>query len=105
MEKSQVTFPALLALPNDPVIATHPIAQRIYLSLLSTLDFVEPRDAKAWVIARELKVRPQTVNSSFDTLVERGFLTDHGRSVNNVRRFTLAWAQSGIASQRTTPRD
>ena len=103
LRTSGVTFPALLALATDPVIATHPIAQRVYLHVLATLDFSEPRDVKGWLVAEQLKVRAQTVNSSFDTRVERGFLTDHGRSVNNVRRFTLAWAQSGIALQRTTP--
>jgi predicted transcriptional regulator len=100
-----VTFPALLALATDPVIATHPTAQRVYLHILNSLDFSQPRDVKGWVIAKELKVRTQTVYVSLDTLVERGFLVDQGRSVNNVRRFTLAWAQSDHASQRTTPSD
>jgi predicted transcriptional regulator len=97
-----VTFPALLALATDPVIARHPIAQRVYLHILNSLDFSQPRDVKGWVIAKELKVRPQTVNSSFDTLVERGFLTDHGRSLNNVRRFTLAWAQCTLRKETKT---
>jgi DNA-binding IclR family transcriptional regulator len=87
-----LTFPALLALATDPVIAT-------------ILDFSEPRDIKAWLVADQLHVRKQTVISSLDTLVARGFLTDHGRSLNRVRSFTLAWAQSGIASERTAPSD
>jgi predicted transcriptional regulator len=101
-----VTFPALLALATDPVISKHPIAQRVYLHVLATLDFSQPRDVKGWVIAKELKVRPQTVYGSLDTLVARGFLTDHGRSVNNVRRFTLAWAQPLSAlPRRTSPEE
>jgi hypothetical protein len=98
-----VTFPALLALATDPVIATHPTAQRVYLHILSMLDFAEPRDVKAWLIADQLKVRKQTVMASFDILVERGFLTDHGRSLNSVRRFTLTLNPVPQASQRTAP--
>ena len=43
--------------------------------------------------------------NAFDILVERGFLTDHGRSLNSVRRFTLTLNPVPQASQRTAPSD
>jgi hypothetical protein len=98
-------FPALTDFPLDPVIGVHPAAQRIYLRLIALLDFSAPRDVKAWVLAEELCMKKTTVIHAFTTLVDRGFLIDHGRSMNNVRRFTLAWSRpvtdSGSAPQRT----
>lgn len=86
-------FPALTDLPLDPIIATHPAATRVYLRLLALLDFSEVRAVKAWALADELFVQKATVIQAFQVLVDRGFLIDQGRSVNNVRLFTLAWSR------------
>lgn len=95
-------FPALTDFPLDPVIGCHPAAQRIYLRLIALLDFSEPRDVKAWVLADELLMRKATVIKALGILVDRGFLIDRGRSMNNVRKFTLAWSRPhGSTPQRT----
>ena len=98
-----ILFPALEPLALDPVVAGHPVALRAYLRMLWMLDFSEPRAIKAWALAEELCVRPQTAAASLDLLVERGFLRDHGRGPNRVRLFTLVWSmEKPLASQRMT---
>lgn len=86
-------FPALTDFPLDPIVAAHPASQRVYLRLIAVLDFTTPRDVKSWVLAEELLVKKSTVIGALTLLIERGFLIDHGRSMNNVRRLTLAWSR------------
>lgn len=95
-------FPALEPLPLDPVVAAHPVALRAYLRLLWQLDFSEPRPVKAWGLAEELCVRPQTASRAMDVLVRRGYLKDHGRGPKRVRLFTLVWSKErSLALERT----
>lgn len=104
-----MTFPALLSLPDDPVISAHHAAVRLYLKLLGILDFNEPRDVKAWGLAEFLRVEPRTVYGCLTMLVRRGYLIDHGRRngrKNMPRRFTLAWScEAGRVPERTMPKD
>jgi hypothetical protein len=87
-----VIFPALLDLPLDPAIAVHPIAHRVYVRLLSLLDFHEPRPVKQWVIAEELFANSGNVGNAFDLLAARGFIKIHGRE-GKVRLITLVWSR------------
>lgn len=99
-------FPALTEFPLDPIIAAHPASQRVYLRLVAVLDFTTPRDVKAWVLAEELCLKKITVIHALTLLVDRGFLIDRGRSMNRVRRLTLAWsrpAAGGSALEGTAP--
>lgn len=50
----------------------------------------EPQEVKAWLLAERVKMRKQTVLRALDLMVARGFLLDHGRAENNVRRVSIA---------------
>jgi hypothetical protein len=52
--------------------------------------FYEPTDVKAWLIADSLEASRDSVNAALKLLIAQGFALDHGRTVNNVRRLTLA---------------
>lgn len=100
--------PALLALPLDATIGAHSVTIRVYLRLLSILDFVKPRPVKVWAVAEDLCVKDETVSRALNILIERGYVNDHGRGANKVRECTLAWSLphefgSHTPSERTTP--
>lgn len=93
------TFPALLALPADPIVRAYPTAVLVYLHCLNELDFAEPRPFKASAVAGALQIREHTAGRMLSVLTRQGFLVAHGRAWNRVRSYTLAWS---VAPQRHT---
>lgn len=76
---------------EDPEILKRPAAQRIYAKLLKNPRiFYEPLDVKAWLWAEQMGMSPNTVNKALKTLIELGYLVEHGRAQNHVRRVTIA---------------
>ena len=86
-----MTYPAWFDLHKDPVIAQSPSASRVYAYLLENprCQF-EIQDVKAWLIAEQRGMARDSVNKALDLLVDRGYLIEHGRGQNNVRRLTVA---------------
>lgn len=105
-------YAAWFDLHNDDVVVDHPTAMRVYARLLrNPLIFMLPQDVKGWLIADDMKVQPRSVYRAIDLLIERGYVIDHGRGTNNVRRLTLAMERPKTAPEithapkRTTPTD
>jgi hypothetical protein len=86
-----VTFPAWFDLHKDRIITAKPSAIRVYAHLLENprCQF-EIQDVKAWLIADQLGMARDSVNEALDLLTKRGYIIDHGRGQNNVRRLTVA---------------
>lgn len=97
-------YAAWFDLHNDDVVVDHPTAMRVYARLLrNPLIFMQPQDVKGWVMAGEMGVKPKSVYRAIDLLVERGYAIDHGRSMNNVRRLTLAIERPKTAPDLVPP--
>ena len=95
-----MTYPAWFDLMRDATIGRKPVAMRVYAALVAQHDaFFEPQDCKAWAMAELLGVKTDSVLEALNTLVERGYLREHGRNENNVRRFTIV-RQRGLPSDR-----
>lgn len=85
-----MTFPAWFDLMRDPAILAKPAAQRVYAKLLENPRiFYDPMDVKAWLLAEQMGMARDTVNDALDALIRLGYLCDHGRGQNNVRRVTM----------------
>jgi DNA-binding MarR family transcriptional regulator len=86
-----VTFPAWFELYRDRIISQKPSACRVYAYLLENprCQF-EIQDVKAWLVAEELGMARDSVNEALNLLIQRGYVLDHGRGQNNVRRLTVA---------------
>lgn len=85
-----MTFPAWYEFQRDPVIRQNPSAYPIYAELLQVPRILfEPADVKAWLLAERVKMRKQTVLRILDLMITRGFVLDHGRGDNNVRRLSI----------------
>ncbi len=102
-------YSAWFDLHNDDIVVDHPVAMRVYARLLRNPKiFMEAQDVKAWALAKEMKVKSASVSAALTLLIERGYVIAHGRSVNNVRRLTLAMDRAdnapevGCAPKRTT---
>lgn len=95
-----MTFPAWFDLNRDPAIRDKPSASAVYAHLIETYPriFFEPTDAKAWLIAQVTHLARDSVNESLDLLINRGYLIDHGRGLNNVRRVTIAITRGPVAA-------
>lgn len=87
-----MTFPAWFDLHRDRVITNSPSTIRVYAWLIANYPriFFEPQDVKAWAIAEDEHMGRDSVNGALDLLTSRGYLLDHGRGQNNVRRLTIA---------------
>lgn len=86
-----MTFPAWYDLHKDRVIAANPSTIRVYAHLLENPRCTfEIQDVKAWLVAETLGMARNSVNDALDLLINRGYLIDHGRGQNNVRRITVA---------------
>ena len=98
-----MTFPAWFELHRDRTMRRHPAAMTIYASLL-TLDRIlyEPRTVKAWVLAEAEGLEKETVLCAMNLLVERGYLLEHERGPNNVRRFTVATTRASGSTPNPT---
>lgn len=94
-----ITFPAWFDLHSDPVIRQNPSAVTVYAELLQIERILyEPREVKAWHLAERVGMRKQTVLRALDLLISRGYLLDHGRGDNNVRRLSIVTTRTVPAS-------
>jgi hypothetical protein len=103
-------YAAWFDIHNDDEIVDHPTALRVYARLLrNPLIFMQPQDVKAWTLAEDMRVKRESVQVALSLLIDRGYVIDHGRSQNNVRRLTLAMERApqspdvGSAPKGTTP--
>ena len=85
-------FPALHAATADDELLRQPSALALYYHLVSTLDFTQARRVKVWSIAGRLHMKRDTVREALGLLLLRGYLAEHARDVDNVRRMTLVWS-------------
>lgn len=85
-----MTLPAIYDLLADDRVSR--TAHKVYVRLLQTHPRIlsEPTEVKAWALARQLGTHRDRVNEAIERLLERGYLIDHGRGTNNVRRITVA---------------
>src|SRR4051812_12154312 len=90
-----MTYPAWFALHEDDAVAASPTALRVYAHLVRMPNvFFEPQDVKVWLIAERLHTHRDRVTAAIALLVERGYVREHDRGLNNVRRVTLLMQQS-----------
>lgn len=95
-----MTYAAWFDLHRDPVIARRPTALRVYAALVGEQrGFYEPCGCKAWAMAAMLDVKTESVLEALNVLVDRGYLVEHDRGENQVRRFTIVF-QRGIPPKR-----
>lgn len=86
-----MSFPAWFDFQRDRVIAAKPTASRVYAYLLELPNSQwVVQDVKAWLIAEQRQMSPDSVNEALDLLIDRGYVINHGRGQNNVRRLTVA---------------
>lgn len=84
-----MTYPAELSYKKDRCLT--PSARRVYDYLSTILDFTEVREVKASVHCVECGIGKPHFLAGLNTLVERGYLTEHVPA-GRIRRFTLAWS-------------
>lgn len=83
-------YAAWFDLHNDDVIVAHPTALRVYAHLLrNPLVFMHAQDVKVWLIAERLRTHRNRVSAAIDLLAARGYILEHPRGANNVRRVQL----------------
>lgn len=86
-----MTFAAWFELHADDEIVAHPTALRVYALLLrNSRIFTEPQDTKVWWLADKLGAERETVRRALELLIARGYVVEHERGFNNVRRVTVA---------------
>lgn len=86
-----MTFPAWFDFTRDPVMLRHPATLAVYAAIIQRPRcFHDPQEVKAWLMADELGFEKETVLKALNLLVERGYLQEHERAQNNIRRFTVA---------------
>lgn len=86
-----MTFAAWFELHADDAIVAHPTALRVYALLLRNPKiFTEPQDTKVWWLAEKLNTERETVRKALELLIEHGYVVEHPRGFNNVRRVTVA---------------
>ncbi len=86
-----MTFAAWFDLHADDVVAEQPTALRVYAWLLRNDRILEePQEIKAWVVAEQLHVHRDSVKAALMVLIERGYVVEHPRGYNNVRRLSVA---------------
>lgn len=85
-----MSFPALDAFAADRAVRR--LTFRLYMHLQrEVLDLTSPRPVKVAQLAHTLRMRPESVITSLNWLVERGYLVEHARGPRRIRSFTLAW--------------
>ena len=86
-----MTFPAWFDFARDSVMLQHPAALAVYAEVVRRPNcFHSPQEVKAWALAEQLGFEKETVLKAFNLLVDRGYLVEHSRAQNNIRRFTVA---------------
>lgn len=97
-------FAAWFDIHADDAVADQPTALRVYARLLrNPRIFTDPQDVKAWLLADELHTHRDRVNSALDLLVARGYLVEHERGLNNVRRLTVAAVRQSFDAAAPNP--
>lgn len=85
-----MTFPAFFEFVRDVAALRHPAAIAVYGHILQLPGaFHTPQELKAWYLADLLHFEKTSILEAFNLLVERGYLIEHDRGQNNVRRFTV----------------
>lgn len=93
-----MTFPALDTFADD--IEVGHMTWRVYMHLQRhQLDIHDPRVVKIIPLSEKLRIRPASIITALNWLVERGYLIEHDRGWRGVRRFTLAWSRKTTVSQ------
>jgi hypothetical protein len=88
-----MTFPAWDAFDGDPRVKTRHV--KVYRYCRATLDFREVRFAKRENVAEKTGIHQADVTRALTALVQWGYLIEHPRDTNGLRRFTLAWSRRG----------
>lgn len=90
-----MTFAAWFELHNDDAIVAHPTALRVYALLLRNPKiFTDPQETKVWWLADNLGAKRDTVIHALELLIARGYVVEHARGPNQVRRLTVAVLRS-----------
>lgn len=98
-----MTYPAWFAFHKDKEIHEYPATARVYAALVELQSiFFEPRPIKAWVLAEALGIKKRTVLRSLNILTTKGYIVEHDRDMNNVRRFTVAFIAHPIGAVEPT---
>lgn len=102
-----MTYAAWYELHDDDAVVDHPTALRVYARLLrrGAAIFRTPQAVKIWLLAEQMRAHRESVIVALDLLIRRGYVVEHGREMNNVRRITIAKirAESQAGSQRGRP--
>lgn len=99
-----MTYPAWFDFHRNQAMRRHPACGNVYAAMLCLENvFFEPRAVKAWVLAEALELEKETVLRALNLLVEHGFLVEHARGQNNVRRFTVATVVAGSLTSTRNP--
>jgi hypothetical protein len=104
-------YAAWFDLHNDDAVIDHPTAMRVYARLVrNPLIFLTPQEIKTWALADDMHTHRDRVKAALDLLVERGYVIEHPRGTNGVRRLTLAMDREqsaptipGEVTQPTSP--
>jgi hypothetical protein len=91
-------FPALMDLLENAELMEQPLVWRIYRQLTKEPRILtQPRDLKAASLVLQVGRNPHSsrhrtqVRRALRVLIEQGFVVEHGRGANNMRRVTLAF--------------
>lgn len=85
-----MTFPAWFDFARDSVMLRHPATLSVYAHIIERpKSFHDPQEIKVWWLAETLGFEKETVIKALNLLVERGYLVEHSRAQNNIRRFTV----------------
>lgn len=88
-----MSFPAFEDFAADRAVTQ--TVFRLYMHLQrEALDHVEPRQQLIWHLSETIRMRPASVISGLNWLVDHGYLVEHGRGERGIRHFTLAWSRS-----------
>jgi hypothetical protein len=99
-----VIFPAWFEFHRDKAMRRSPACGAVYAAMIGLDDiFIVARPIKAWVLAEALEMEKETVLLALDKLVEHGYLQEHERGANNVRRFTVRVKLPDVVSSRLNP--
>lgn len=93
-----MSFPALLDAGSDPLVIQSGCGAKVYLHLVSRLDFVEYRRLRASRVATDLGVRPETVGAALKLLRDAGYI-ERGPRVLEVFTYRLVFARKHRESE------
>lgn len=84
-------YPAWFDVHQDTEVAKRPTALRVYAYLLrDPRALFHPVPFKVEIVAAQLRTHRDRITEAVELLLSRGYVLDHGRGSNNVRRLTIA---------------